>query len=488
MTGEMPESPNALIVSESVDAIIAHVLEAELPARKRHQLSDPDSMYGIATQRVWIGAEPPSYITSPFQDPKYITSANPADYPGFQEFQSAMLEEYTAREFESLYWRTYGELFGQVINPDDFITLVDVFDYLYRHSVHAEDNIKPPEVAGKIIHRSTDIVTDPSDGSANPDDIASLALPPIVHLLDIQSAIESPDLAGTIARQLSAALLRISAEGTADRVASLRIRDRLHELGYPNFGENRNSTRQRHSTGERYISRSALILISHFTLGFQKGLPASGSEALQTIQSTILNFVQDQANGGNVIAEQLIGAFERLSPGKGFQVKGVPAARDLPFGTIIHVANELTKQLNHYEGLVGDQLLPQLDTSDLTELPIAFQRILYAMDPALLRVAASDEIPLRQAPNLRKQMVYIEALSGQWRDLTRVPGPTVGDYVLRMQSLGWKPDTIRRHLEDLEHRSPDPASSKLAAISKDPRTNRSHVAAERQRSGYGYIS
>ena len=95
----------------------------------------------------------------------------------------------------------------------------------------------------------------------------------------------------------------------------------------------------------------------------------------------------------------------------------------------------INKQLNEKYGLTNDQELHLLDRNDLTELPAAYQRILFAMDPKLLEKATAL-VPIEAASIPRRRMIYIEALSGQWRDLDRIPGPTIGDYVLRMYAQG----------------------------------------------------
>jgi hypothetical protein len=467
--------------------ILDHVLSAQLPARLHQQLDEPGSDYGISARHVWAGEGPPSYLAPAFRNPRYIESADPGGYSTYASFRDAMRTEYRGRAEEKLYWRVFGDLVSEVENPDDFIKLVDVFDFLYQNSRHAEDNITPPRFACRIINRAAELAADEYDGSANPDEVADTAMPSVVYLLAKRDARETGESAGRTAKQLSSALLSNAVEGTAERVAGIRMRVRLDAQGFSGFGHNRRSRLQQHSTSERYLTRTALIRISGLKTGFNKGLPISGADVVDAIQALTLQTVQDEANGGNAIASQLIGAFERMSSGKGYKVAGVASTRGMPVGAVIHVANIVAVQLNKQHNLTGDQQLQQFDRNDIAELPAAFQRILYAMNPKLLEQATAL-VPFTSAPQLRRRMIYIEALSGQWRDLERITGPTIGDYVLQMYARGQRAEAIQQGLQLLAEGSPDKLNSRFRGIAQDPRTKQKRVVSERQRPGHGVIS
>ena len=141
------------VLAGSPETIISHVFSAQVPPPKLEQLAGLEDYYGEGIDKVWSGAEPPDYVEPSFREPKYIESADPSNYQDKDSFRNAMYVEYRGRAEEQIYWRAFGELVRHVENPDDYIKLIDAFDFIFENSRHAED-VFTPASSGLSDHRS----------------------------------------------------------------------------------------------------------------------------------------------------------------------------------------------------------------------------------------------------------------------------------------------------------------------------------------------
>lgn len=265
----------------------------------------------------------------------------------------------------------------------------------------------------------------------------------------------------------------------------MRIRDKLAAKGYDGFGRTDASKEHEHRQGDRYITRAVLRQATEQIYGKSSETMLDGQAAVVESVNIISGTVQELALVPKYapIAKQIIGALEqsRIKPDIS------SGARGLPLGSIITIANILGRQLNKKYGLTGEQKLNDLDTNTLLELPAAFQRILYAIDPELLEQAVSG--PATNGNELRAKMVYLEALSAQWQDHRNRYSQSLGDAVMRLIASGLslrETTQIVNRLRDSKSRVA--VSSLRRIVNQHPNIKRGHAATRLHKPGYGAAS
>ncbi|HLC91787.1 MAG TPA: hypothetical protein VJC09_01930 [Candidatus Saccharimonadales bacterium] len=348
----------------------------------------------------------------------------------------------------------------------------------------------------RISNRSVELVEDPDYGDASPIEAAEIILPATRHLLELEHQ-RTDQESDEINIHLSSTLLN-NRSGTAEDITQLRLRDLLSADGYQGFGATASAKRQAYLSSERYITKGTLLSVRKALSEYGYiGLP-EGVEAISDIHGTVVKTLKiladpahvtisqnpNEAESSQRIANSILGAYDKLkhAPKYGGQ-KGVP------LNTTVKIANILTPDLNEREGLVGEQALEPLQEDGYVDLPAAFQRILFAINPRFLREATEGSIKETNS-QLRLVMVYIDALAQQWTDYQKLqPGLSVGDYVLRLNANGYSSPEIADQLEAISTDRPDrKASDHIANVIRDPNTRKSRVIFERSRPGYGVIS
>src|SRR5690606_11806765 len=161
----------------------------------------------------------------------------------------------------------------------------------------------------------------------------------------------------------------------------------------------------------------------------------------------------------------------------------------------IHLANILGQEINKKDGLTGENALGKLDTQSFLEMPATFQRILYAIDPALLQEALQCSVI--DSGKLRVKMALVEALSVQWMESRYSSTMTVGDTVMRLAAYGINDDEIFRIIEKMKNdnkgaeQNKTPAGIAIQSIRRftdDWRTQTKRVYSRMHKPGYGAIS
>jgi hypothetical protein len=488
--GEAQSNP---VLAGSAEDILAYVLESPLPAGRTQLIENPESSYGQNIRKAWDTGKPYAggNVRAAFLDPRYIEppAADPdsyrAEHGGFEGFRRAILTEYAGRAQEGHFWKTFEQLIPDADGTEQLMKLVDVYGFLRFNSKHAVRGGEPGRFTHLAIRRAAGLAEDATDGTADPAKISDIILPPLMRLLDQQQGWTLPRVKVTANNSISQALLTEGQSGTAEEAAALHVRAELHRHGYSSFGETKAAQGRRLPRGDRYLTQATLEKIRENEGARYNGLPG-GPEALRTIQQLTLATVHRLASQENPVAERLRDDFQRLRQGRGHSY-GPEDTRTLPLAAVVEVANACTRRLNQQEALTGNRALPELDPRDLTELSAAYRRILFAMDSGLL-AEATEEGDIANATPLRLRMIYIDALSEQWREANDTRGITLGDYILQLKARGWKNERIAQHLEALEAGHPDPGTARFRTILQSPGVRSKRVVYMRRRQGYGAIT
>src|SRR3989344_8527749 len=451
------------IFDGSTEVILDHLLSVPVPPEKLKTLGNPDSALNRDIGQIWSGEAEPTNL-SILKSPRFIENTQPDVYPTLDAFKEAIHLEVQKRAEENHYLNLFKDLISRATRSEDFVKLVDIRDFFLEYSDHR--NIALGSFMNRISNRSVELVEDPDYGDASPIEAAEIILPATRHLLELEHQ-RTDQESDEINIHLSSTLLN-NRSGTAEDITQLRLRDLLSADGYQGFGATASAKRQAYLSSERYITKGTLLSVRKALSEYGYiGLP-EGVEAISDIHGTVVKTLKiladpahvtisqnpNEAESSQRIANSILGAYDKLkhAPKYGGQ-KGVP------LNTPVKIANILTPDLNEREGLVGEQALEPLQEDGYVDLPAAFQRILFAINPRFLREATEGSIKETNS-QLRLVMVYIDALAQQWTDYQKLqPGLSVGDYVLRLNANGYSSPEIADQLEAISTDRPDRKAS-----------------------------
>ena len=482
------------VFDDTTDIILDHLLAVPVPPEKYKTIANPDSALNHNITHVWNGILEASN-TPILANPRFIEDTQPNNYTTLDGYRAAIHTEVQKRVEETHLLNLFDNLFDRAVRPEDFIKLVDMRAFFVEHSNNYRLTLG--HFVNQISVRSVELSTDPDYGDADPLEAAQRILPATRYLLEHES--HRTGLAPHEINSRVSATLLYNRHGTAEDVTELRLREILHDEGLEGFRDTASARRQSNLTSERYVTRATLQSVRQALLseyGFS-GLP-EGVAAINAIHDTVIRTLKMLAGPGRITASEnpdelesdqritnsILNAYEKLKHDPKYG-----GERGVPLNTTVKIANILSPDLNQREGLTGDQSLEPLEEQGYSDLPAAFQRILFAINPRYLHEATAGSIKDTNS-QLRLVMVYIEALAQQWTDYQKLkPGLSVGDYVLRLNAKGYSAQEITSQIESISSGRPDrKASDHMATVISDPNTKKSRVVFKRFKPGYGVIS
>ncbi len=129
----------------------------------------------------------------------------------------------------------------------------------------------------------------------------------------------------------------------------------------------------------------------------------------------------------------------------------------------------------------------EFDKNKIEDVPLALQRVLFAIDPSLLKEAM--ETLLVDRSDLHMRMVYINALMNQIADYRKVQvGPPIGDFVLMLISLDYDPDMVAEKLHQIMAAPDDKAKNLIEDTFPDSRRRRNVKRFRLKRRGKDFLT
>lgn len=479
-----------------LEGVLRPVSDEELSPARLHKLTDPDShivrdLRVAWSEREWLDTEGrPHWVKlEPFSlvNSAIFTDLNPSNFDSFEEFLEAARQELRSRYEQRVYFRRLDQYVADASTAEDMVSLTQAYIFL-RVNARTNDFVEATSYSHYLMdmfERTGEVLLDPIEGTADPEVVAEFMLPAVRTFIDSPEMQElyrgTDDRKSGVGQFISSQLFRLP-ESTAEQVGSLRLRSRLHELGYAGFGLTSSARQRLHKTGDSYLTIAALKVLLGAEEGVEVELP-EGSLALDDAARDIHGLINLLAKDVKYpVAYQIRQAYQRLGV-----VANRGGATIAPYRATIIIANAVTDQLNVREMFAGDKQLPKLNDQKLEELPMALQRILFAIDEALLREATEGSI--FEGTDLRKRMAYLEALANQWRDHTQKQYFVVGDFVMQLTSMGYTPEQISTLVSEAQAGRPDTKATRhYKGVQQDWRTRTSHVFSRKRRAGYGVIS
>ncbi len=466
--------PSPRVLHNSADQILTHVLSS--PMSTSEYMKRKLGTHGAITvdiDRYWNRLQGASGLHSILRGavtkPVFIPSADPTDFVRFEDFDAAIRLEMQSRLDQRHYYRVFEGLLTEVEDPSQLIKLVHVYGFLQEHTKGDEVSLPPETFARRLIQRGTDLVTDPIDGDANPMTAARVAFPAVRLLLDLQPSLrpqEDPEQIGVgFARHVMSI-----APGTADRIAGIHVRQMLRDEGYAGFEDTQLSAKRAREVdpNARYISSSTIQVLRDNGIFHAPRLP-EGGKAIEVLAVQILDILKDLPERGLPNAEMILRGFKTLQERHGTDLGSMATINDL-----IHLSNIIIPQISRWGILIGEAELVEFDRNEIKDVPLALQRVLFAIDPSILKEAM--ETPLADKSDLRMRMVYINALMNQIADYRKVQvGPPIGDFVLRLISIGYDPDRVAEKLQQIMAEPDDRARNLIEDTFLDSRI-RSNVS------------
>jgi hypothetical protein len=424
---------------------------------------------------------------SVFQQPAFEPGlAIPGQYPSDEAYAQAARRELAGRYTQDVHFKRLVARVPEVQEPDHMIILTRAFAYV-RYGARQAGEFKPlgyHQLLPALFERVGEIHMDPEEGTASPQAIADFMRP------SIQTALDDRDLARAHERQnpsgigfnqsVASAMQRLT-DGSAEQVAGGRLRAYLHENRYPGFRPTESSKTIMLRVGDEYLTMRALRHMRENGL-FKKGGMPEGKAALYAASDMIYDTIEELAGEGYSIAGQLLEAYTQL--GLPHTVARRRAAT--AYQNHITLANIVTPELNKRGKLrrKKDQL-NQLDLQQFEDLPIAFQRLLSAVDPRLLANATTGSI--FEGNPLRLRMSYIEALGVQWAEHRNRP-IAIGNVLLRLLAEGALTDEIRQVASEAAPSGDESTVMTYRRITRDWRVKTGRTKRARTKPGWGVLS
>lgn len=411
-----PLSPeNSDLTSQN---LLAHILSQPLPDKVIRDLWDPSSKYNHVIEREWNGL---SHARANYTEvAHHVTSVDRNDYSSLDDFRRAIWDEIIGRELEVAFTKRFGQLLNKA-TPEQFMAFAEVFCFLLPEVHELSDNemFNVTYFGRSIIGRSVASLEDPETGSADIAAAAQLAMQPLAYLADFMHTLNPTRLPRTVDRNIASHISNTLVAGSAEHLAMLTVCELLMQSGHPSFGSKIEVKNYKHflKAGQQITTATLREIYRHEEefLGIPQGLLAE-----QRIHTWIIHTLQDIVEStrwkpedatDNRIANAILKLFgaKELQARHGGSLRG-PA----PANPAIWVARQITPALNDREGVVLDQLNPK----DSSQLPEAFRRLLWAINPALLEKATHGPVTGNQASPLRQRMAYVEAVAKQWSPLS----------------------------------------------------------------------
>ncbi len=400
------------------------------------------------------------------------------NYTTFEAFKKEALVRLRQRDEHRLYVRTLLKLTTLAEDTAQLSKLTEVYDFVEVNSVWREP--APRGLTRALVSAGVRLVENPETAEADPKQAAELVLPVFTQLIEARK-LRSPDEAQVTCRGIAEGLVRSREDrlDTAEVFTGVRLRALLAHEGYEGFGNRPSQQLIEDYNPPPQPTKAGLEKI-------EGDLRAEGfiglgdlSEVVDHMPEVILFSIVKIAEHDQV-AKTIVAAYDKL---RHTREKG-DIQLGIPITATIQIANLITDKLN--QSLQGDQLLEKFGSQDLGDLPQAFLRILYGIDPSLVVEATKGS--LVDGTWLRKAMIYLESWAQKWRDTMGVAGPTLGDHLLLLKAQGWSDNDIAEDVNNMWHRPDSRATVEMRRIVCDPNTRKNRVVYSRLRPGYGAIS
>jgi hypothetical protein len=392
-------------------------------------------------------------------------------------------------------------------SPEDLVMASDLYGLMFQKAVEIQTGparsnrfVGISSFVAEPLRIAASLYTDLYTGLAPVEEVAEFTTPAIRRLLTndyLRRFYEDSTSYNTpLESYVSNGFSSMTFRGSAERMAAFVITADLTKEGY-RFGRGSKIREESYRQQKAYISEVAIEEV----LG---GVPAElryipeGQQALEYSENIIKSRFENLATGADnavmspgerSIAAQFRQVYDLIIE----KTTGREKSNVTPFTTTLELANIITKQLNKLPELqpyLPAEGLPKLRENDLANLPAAYQRLLFAINPRLLATAIDMSKPLDQASELRKEMILLDTLAIQWLDHLNVHVPTLGDYVMRLVAQGFSDAEITTKVAAARKQRPDKkATLHFQEVQRhNPNTRPSHVFYNRRKAGYGVIS
>lgn len=493
---ELNDRIHEVSLADGKDVVVGYLAQVEAPYSKWYDVER--NGLTVVINRKWGGVQRPHgysdryynelhFIQDIIDHPQFLETTTPSAFETEEDFKGAVRTEITGRRNQAERFKMLEKLIEGATAPEELVDSVDIYGLMLATAEDFEmpDSSIPGirKMTRVFVRGAAQMCTDLEDGTADPHEIAQVAYPAI------QSLITNPNIQAHRQDSKSEVVSNISAglsvtPGTAESVAGVEIANRLISVGYNNL-TNATIRGQRHRDGERYITGTTLEYLHARGIAASEVMLPDRADAVETVIRIIEGVV---VGSDDPVAAQIYGAYNKLRP-----LKTIPDARNPAHSTAtIIIANALTPQLNDQMSRdMGDtnfEPLQTLDTKQMDNLLPAFDRVIYAIDPAMLNDMVTPR-PLEESSDLRLKAIYLEALMQQWEDHGKETQQTIGDFVMRQLALGLSSAQISDKIARLDRRHPDDRASRhYQAVRRDNLTRSTRVDWNKKRRGYGVIS
>ena len=430
---------------------------------------------------------------TPVPERELLRARNLADRKGSPDEADEAFDERTNRLEMLAYQRGFLALI-ETAEERHFPVVTDAWKTL---TAMASENERAPEFvkASSFVHKMTqraaDLKADPFRGSAVIDEVVELAEPVARTVLDFEIE-RSNKPRNVVERNFAREMIKSEHGGTAEAI-TLEVARRNMAEDYEHISVSTRAMKEKPvRTSDDYITRKTFLaairsagLKDTYGNNLIAGLdnpaqPIGLSEAYKVVRSALSLAEGEDA----IVAQRIDAAFEQVE--ERARTRTTAPRGEVSFGSIINIANVISKQLPDVYDMPPGTVLEELDMGDLTNLPAAFQRILAAVGRDTFIEAT--ETPLEEESKIHLHLILVEAIAQAYADdRATAASLTVGDFVLRESARGRTPEQITRMLEDMEA-GHEAVSGAYFASRDDSNVRTKRVFYNRNRPGYGLIS